>query len=178
MPLEEKDNVEQYLPSNFIEKEKTYELWESLEVFEYYYPNDVYSVIFDYYNERIIILPGVKVSQILYEIEQQVLDEIVEKHGEFSDDQIEYNYCVEVFYPDYWSATSDNHSISSNGYWDNLEIEFYRPTVISSRMKIEKVKIKVPVWVSIGSKYGTKIVSVCPNAILDAMAKSLNLRLE
>ena len=178
LPLEKEDQIEIFLPPGFINKERKYELGESLEIFEYHYPNDAYSVIYDYYDERIIIIQG-EIAKILDEIEQQVLDKIAEKHGDFEDDQLDYNYCIEVFYPDYWTASSDDHSISSNGYWDYIEIELYRPAKISSSlMKIEKVKIKVPAWVSIGKIYGTKIVSVCSDALLNIIAKLLNLKLE
>jgi len=181
LPIEKEDEIENFLVPGFIGKEKVYEMGDVIEVYEYYYhPDDnVVSVIYDYSNERIIIIP-LKVSEILEEIEDQILGKIVEKHGNITDEQVDFNYCIEVYYPDYYTATSDDHSIlSSSGYWDYLEIELYRPiNITTSLMKIEKVKITIPAWVNIGSIHGTKIISVGSDAILNALAKILDIRLE
>jgi len=175
LPLEEED-VEKYLPKGFLEKDKVYELGDSITVYEYYYPDDnTISMIYDYYNERIIITLG-KVGEILSDIEDETLKVISIKHGEFNDEQLDYNYNIEVFYPDYWSAISDDHSVLySKGYWDYLQIELYHPTSItSSLLKIEKVKVDIPVWVNIGVQ-GTKIISVNSDMILVTLAKLLGI---
>jgi len=180
LSLDEEDMIEEYLPKGFVEREKTYELGDSIEVYQYYYPNDddVISVVYDYYNEKIIITKG-KIGEILDEIEHQVLKAVAKKHGEFNDDQLDYNYYIEIFYPDYWSATADDHSISSGkGYWDKLTIElFSSKKIVSSLMKIEKNKISIKVWVSIG-KNGTKIISVSSDELLYALSKIIHIELE